>query len=406
MGAAEDPALRSTQEGRSLSWPIRPDGLTNVKSAAITGATTLVVVPVISTDSTRSSPIAVIPSDSSMARTDWGGSSLVTAMRRAGGGRPGRLLRVGPRVAQVTTRYVVYVPNSSQANLLRGLEALVWGWEDSVLDRGGFRRTAEAMRAGDLLVLASGGGDPRNLSDDRFAARGVGTACLLRVKDRVYRSAARVWDDEDRLYPNRVDFEFMERGANWGLSQLGRDALFGLRLSANNRGAPIAVGTDFLPHELETLAQAGPAALGHIGEYDAYAQILIRREQTRLRDLKVGRAETVHCNICGRTLPNQLLRAAHIKRRADCTAAERDNLANVLVACTLGCDDLFEHGYIGISDDLKVIARAHLTGDVLETVRELEGRAVTGIDAGSIGFIRAHRQRHSTDARTIGGIGA
>jgi hypothetical protein len=211
-----------------------------------------------------------------------------------------------------------------------------------------------------------------------------------------------VWDDADRIYPNRVDLEFLDKGTNWGVAQLGRDALVGLRLSSNNRGAPVPVGTAFLPHELGVLASDVPTELGHTGDYDAYALVLIRREQSRLRSLKLGTNPTAACAICGRTLPSNLVRAAHIKRRADCTPAERDSLSNVLLACTLGCDELFERGYVAISDDFKVVVRPGLRGDIAEFLRGLEGRAVAGLNPGSGEFVKHHRVQHAFGNHPLG----
>lgn len=57
------------------------------------------------------------------------------------------------------------------------------------------------------------------------------------------------------------------------------------------------------------------------------------------------------CGLCGNSLPSDLLTAAHIKPRSACSAAERvDAPWIVMPACLIGCDALFELGYLGVGD--------------------------------------------------------
>jgi hypothetical protein len=56
------------------------------------------------------------------------------------------------------------------------------------------------------------------------------------------------------------------------------------------------------------------------------------------------------CALCGRTLPGTFLVAAHIKKRVMCTDEEKRDLANIaMLACILGCDAFYEHGYIAVA---------------------------------------------------------
>jgi hypothetical protein len=56
------------------------------------------------------------------------------------------------------------------------------------------------------------------------------------------------------------------------------------------------------------------------------------------------------CALCGRNLPGTFLVAAHIKKRVMCTDEEKRDLANIaMLACTLGCDAFYEHGYIAVA---------------------------------------------------------
>ncbi|MEV6226548.1 HNH endonuclease [Saccharopolyspora shandongensis] len=77
-------------------------------------------------------------------------------------------------------------------------------------------------------------------------------------------------------------------------------------------------------------------------------QVALRK---RLRELGADR-----CALCGRELPAEFLVAAHIKPRRHCTDDEKRDLDNVaMLACLLGCDSLYEHGYIGVGTDGEIL---------------------------------------------------
>jgi len=116
------------------------------------------------------------------------------------------------------------------------------------------------------------------------------------------------------------------------------------------------------------------------GELEHKAQRAQRGEQTALkRRLLPG--PTGQCALCGRTFPGTFLIGAHIKKRAICTDEEKRDLANIaMLACTFGCDALYEHGYITVAPG-GVIQVSPLTEDIPEVVayirEKLLGRTVT-----------------------------
>src|SRR5208283_1920099 len=62
-----------------------------------------------------------------------------------------------------------------------------------------------------------------------------------------------------------------------------------------------------------------------------------------------GDAETSNCSLCGKLLPVELLVAAHIKPRSECLRRERLDAQNVVFGvCMLGCDALYERGFIAV----------------------------------------------------------
>jgi hypothetical protein len=118
-----------------------------------------------------------------------------------------------------------------------------------------------------------------------------------------------------------------------------------------------------------------------------------RREQALLRDVLLsGRANNA-CAICGRTLPVDLLCVGHIKPRHSCSPAERKNLRNLMAVCLLGCDRLFEAGYLHVdgSGSVVVTADRELSDDLTITLKSLVGRRCSAWSSESEGFYRWHR---------------
>ncbi|MGW5718902.1 hypothetical protein ACWEVP_22210 [Amycolatopsis sp. NPDC003865] len=100
------------------------------------------------------------------------------------------------------------------------------------------------------------------------------------------------------------------------------------------------------------------AADRHFGELDVVAQVKVRTEQAKLRKLLAGAREFAECALCGDSYPIEFLVAAHIKKRAACTDDERRNLAHIaMLACSFGCDVLYESGWITVGADGSVRVR-------------------------------------------------
>lgn len=126
---------------------------------------------------------------------------------------------------------------------------------------------------------------------------------------------------------------------------------------------------------------------------DAVVIARVRREQRVLRGalgLRPDGAST--CWICGRTLPDQMLIAAHIKPRNECTTEEKRDVPSIaMVACLLGCDALYEKGHITVVNG-KVHANLNddTPDDLASAVREVEGRLVAKWGANNEQYFRWH----------------
>lgn len=122
---------------------------------------------------------------------------------------------------------------------------------------------------------------------------------------------------------------------------------------------------DNIHSDLEAPLENDPSAYSSLvhaflGHTDGITIRSYRREQRILRGalgIGSGDGDRLHeCGICGVFRPEQLVVAAHIKRRAYCAESERRDLPSVAMpACTLGCDSLFEYGYLAVADGGQIL---------------------------------------------------
>ncbi|MEU3514616.1 hypothetical protein ABZ770_04890 [Streptomyces sp. NPDC006654] len=127
-------------------------------------------------------------------------------------------------------------------------------------------------------------------------------------------------------------------------------------------------------------AEEEAAVAAFDGELERTAQRAQRGEQAALKK-RLLKGSTGQCALCGRTLPGTFLIAAHIKKRAMCSDDEKRDLANIaMLACTFGCDAVYEHGYVTIADD-GTIQVSSLVAEIPEVAayiqEKLAGRTVT-----------------------------
>jgi hypothetical protein len=171
-----------------------------------------------------------------------------------------------------------------------------------------------------------------------------------------------------------------------------------LRWSATTQGSPVLVD---LPagaaprFAIGTATNTNAGQLNHQGAFDALAQVLVRREQRKIRAQKFGNRADLTCAMCGQTYPARLVRAAHIKRRSACTPDELRDLNNIMAACALGCDELFEHGYVAVDDAGVIAARRIATGDLGMAVSRIAGRQCAAHGAASHDYFAWHQNDHS-----------
>ncbi|MDT0202739.1 hypothetical protein [Nocardioides sp. AE5] len=171
------------------------------------------------------------------------------------------------------------------------------------------------------------------------------------------------------------------------------DCVFQARLADNPRSGPRLGnegGTQTTGIEIPM-----PSLLG-VDETDVAALSRVRAEQRYLRQYLLGGASEAGCDLCGRLLPSSLLVAAHIVPRRELNGAQRLDFSRAaMLACALGCDALFEYGYLTVGSDGVVQAGKQSSAAVAVAVDELSGRKCTAFNENTAANFDRHAQMHA-----------
>lgn len=129
---------------------------------------------------------------------------------------------------------------------------------------------------------------------------------------------------------------------------------------------------------------------------DSIASVKVRREQAQLRSMLAGGRELAGCALCGHQYPLRFLVAAHIKKRSICTDDERRDLHHVaMLACTFGCDALYEAGWITVGPDGRVLVIPSDTvpdGRLRDHLKQLTGQLCSAHGQASERYFSWHRE--------------
>ncbi len=305
--------------------------------------------------------------------------------------------RPSERRAVPQTGYI-YVPAPSAENLEIGLNAGLWGWRSSALDRADARQVVRGLARGDFLVLGHRGPNSR-VAPGGWANAELQRVVVTQITRPLFQATDQVWLDD--TYPERIGIDVLSEDCNVSGLSLGADAMEALRLSANKQGAVVAFeGSGTVAHlaaELSSVQDSsGLGNAPHEGDrsMSTVTQVLVRREQRKIRKALIGTRPTASCTFCGRTLPSRLIGMTHIKRHSEASRQERLSLNNIVSACLMGCDELFKHGYIYVTVDGTVAASpcSSATIDLRRITDALIGRTVTDFGTHRAEFFRWHRE--------------
>jgi hypothetical protein len=302
-------------------------------------------------------------------------------------------------MARTTNNIYVSSGERGRTNLERGLAARTWGIREGSIDeklhitgdvRTG-RTVLSALQENDAVLFATGGPQPRVPSGEWNSAT-FKRAILCRVTRPYYVGRTPIWDDD--VYEHRFDFEVVADYSDVAATALGATNAEALRVSANSRGLPVPVDVTLpLMSLVEAADAAEPIELGPGEPLDSLTIAIARREQRLLRMTLLGSAASGPCALCAKVVDRDQLRVAHIKRRSAATDAERRDIANVMLACLLGCDGLFERGYILVDDHGVITANPTRRGtnDVQSAIALIAGRRCAAFSAASATYFAWHR---------------
>nr|WP_199157308.1 hypothetical protein [Pedobacter sp. ASV2] len=167
------------------------------------------------------------------------------------------------------------------------------------------------------------------------------------------------------------------------------------RINADERG-----DEKIKPHVLQSTERSLDDLhflLSEVAELDAaYKRTKARREHLLLKKILFYGKLEMSCAICGRLFPTRLLAVAHIKRRSMATDIERKNPAIVMATCVLGCDALFEKGFISVNADgiIEVGNKRGYSLDLIEYIKRFEGRKCDIYDERNRTFFYDHYAYH------------
>jgi hypothetical protein len=306
------------------------------------------------------------------------------------------------------TLYALYLSRAAHENVSIGLAASRWGLTDDAVSRSLTQldppRTGlellEELQVGDLVLAASGGPQPR-VKRGGWATATLQEGSLWRVTQSYHHDTGKLWpaspSKPNESYPHRFGIEEVERLHAISRSTIELVGMDAMHYSANIGGLPVPVlqgapviSTVGPPEPGET---DDPAILAIGGDLDATVLTSVRREQRKLRAVLLGGASTAECSLCGRSLPVDCIRTAHVKKRSQCSEQERRDLENIMRACTLGCDHLFELGYIYVGGDGTVhsVPQAGSSAALSAALASLDGRICTAHTASSGKYFAWHR---------------
>jgi hypothetical protein len=207
---------------------------------------------------------------------------------------------------------------------------------------------------------------------------------------------------EVALTPMLGDLEFVSRrSTRLDLAKpLGQQLQTMRQLSEASAAKLLAFWSGALSEAL-TYYDAIQRGLDSYESLDHTRVVLARREQAFLRHYLFRDSPSGTCAICGESFPVSLLVAAHIKPRAKCSDAERRDYAhNVVPMCVLGCDALFERGWVVVRDGkVRVRMPSQVNARLARCLRRLEGRPTIAWKEGRVSYFVWHAQHARSDAR-------
>lgn len=126
-----------------------------------------------------------------------------------------------------------------------------------------------------------------------------------------------------------------------------------------------------------------------------------RLEQPHIRTYLFGDKTEEICGICQQKFPVDMLIAAHIKKRSDCEREEQLDIEHIAMPmCKLGCDDLYEKGYIAVQNKSVVVNEQKAVTPILQTyLNGIKGKQINSKYDQSEEYFKYHYDKHFGDKK-------
>lgn len=198
--------------------------------------------------------------------------------------------------------------------------------------------------------------------------------------------------------PSRFEVDYVYVDTEEELEALVRSGL-GVRMSNRDiKQAASLISADKIKFTDSSSPQVSPKAvlpkLSEEVDLDNDSITKSRKEQIFLRaHISDGRSQA-KCVLCKNEYPIEFLVAAHIKKRSECSTSEKldfDNIAAFM--CKAGCDDMYEKGYVFVSDGIVKKNRKRFTTPALDMlISRIEGNTVENW-SGSSAYYKYHESK-------------
>lgn len=122
-----------------------------------------------------------------------------------------------------------------------------------------------------------------------------------------------------------------------------------------------------------------------------------RTEQHLLRNYLFKHKKNGECAICNKDYPISFLATAHIKKRSKCTDEEKKDVNVVMPACHLGCDKVYENGYVIVKDGIlksNVLSKPS-SKDLTSFLRSIEGQDCKYYKKETVKYFKYHAKQNS-----------
>jgi hypothetical protein len=120
----------------------------------------------------------------------------------------------------------------------------------------------------------------------------------------------------------------------------------------------------------------------------------VRLEQNIFTNFLFNKNSKTRCAICSKNYPNSIMVAGHIKKRSLCDESEKRNLNVIMPICKIGCDDLFERGYIYLDSGgyVRLNKDKELSEDLINYLKTIVNKHSWYFNKDNANFYEQHRK--------------